>query len=200
MKTILDFALEYAQRGWAPIPLKKQEKVPCLPNWPNVASSDDSYIRQHFTHHNGNIGIVCGKKSNLLVIDVDMPNGPARLTQLESQLGKLPDTLSQTTGGGGKQLFFLYPDKVEIKNSIKKLGDAATAGKLSYSHPPIPTGNSTYGIMTFPLPRYRKSGLTVLSRWRRRQSLYSLPSPLSWIKFLDFIHISKRRCPMVCTR
>ena len=123
MKTILDFALEYAQRGWAPIPLKKQEKVPCLPNWPNVASSDDSYIRQHFTHHNGNIGIVCGKKSNLLVIDVDMPNGPARLTQLESQLGKLPDTLSQTTGGGGKQLFFLYPDKVEIKNSIKKLGD-----------------------------------------------------------------------------
>lgn len=122
MKTILDYALEYGQRGWAPIPLTAHTKEPCLRGWPNVASSDEAYIRQRFTHHNGNIGIVCGKKSNLLVIDVDMPDGPASLEQLESQLGKLPDTLSQTTGGGGKQFFFLYPDGVEIGNSVKRLG------------------------------------------------------------------------------
>ncbi|WP_294446955.1 DUF927 domain-containing protein [uncultured Mailhella sp.] len=122
MKTILDYALEYGQRGWAPIPLTAHTKEPCLRGWPNVASSDEAYIRQIFTHHNGNIGIVCGKKSSLLVIDVDMPDGPASLEQLESQLGKLPDTLSQTTGGGGKQFFFLYPAGVEIGNSVKKLG------------------------------------------------------------------------------
>ena len=122
MKTMLDYALEYGQRGWAPVPLVANSKKPCLHDWPNVTSSDEAYIRQHFTHHNGNIGIVCGQKSSLLVIDIDMPDGPASLEQLESQLGKLPDTLSQTTGGGGSQLFFLCPVAVEIGNSVKKLG------------------------------------------------------------------------------
>ena len=122
MKTILDYALEYGQRGWALIPLGDHSKIPMMKDWPNVASSDEAYIRQRFTHHNGNIGIVCGQKSSLLVIDVDMPDGPASLEQLESQLGKLPDTLSQTTGGGGKQFFFLYPAGVEIGNSVKRLG------------------------------------------------------------------------------
>ena len=122
MKTILDYALEYGQRGWAPVPLTANSKKPCFHDWPNVASSDEAYIRQHFAYHNGNIGIVCGKKSNLLVIDVDIPDGPASLESLENQLNKLPDTLSQTTGGGGRQLFFLYPSGVEIGNSVKKLG------------------------------------------------------------------------------
>lgn len=122
MNTLLDVALEYAQRGWAPIPLKRQEKIPYLADWPNVASSDEAYIMKYFTHHNGNIGIVCGKKSGLLAIDVDIPAGPNSLKQLESKLGILPDTLSQTTGGGGKQLFFSYPNGVEIKNSVKSVG------------------------------------------------------------------------------
>ncbi len=122
MKTILDYALKYGQRGWAPVPLTGNTKKPCLTDWPNVASSDEEYIRQHFAHHDCNIGIVCGKKSNLLVIDVDIPDGPASLKSLENQLGKLPDTLSQTTGGGGRQFFFLYPAGVEIGNSVKKLG------------------------------------------------------------------------------
>ena len=45
MKTILDYALEYGQRGWAPVPLTANFKKPCLHDWPNVASSDEAYIR-----------------------------------------------------------------------------------------------------------------------------------------------------------
>lgn len=122
MKTLLDYALEYAQLGWTPIPVRPKSKIPCLADWPNKASTDEAYLKENFTHHSGNIGIVCGEKSNLLVLDVDMPDGPAELEQLEKKLGKLPDTLSQTTGGGGKQFFFLYPAGVAIGNSVKKLG------------------------------------------------------------------------------
>lgn len=66
------------------------------------------FIKHYVAHHDGNIGIVCGKKSNLLGIDADMPDGSASMESLESLL-KLPDTLSQTNGEGRKQFFFLYP-------------------------------------------------------------------------------------------
>lgn len=65
-----------------------------------------------------NIGVATGKKSNLVVIDLDDKvevSGFDSLRALEDEYGKLPPTLSVTTGSGGKHLYYEYPsdyDKV----------------------------------------------------------------------------------------
>jgi P4 family phage/plasmid primase-like protien len=57
-----------------------------------------------------NIGIATGAVSGILVLDIDPRNGGDKtLRQLEKKHGKLPDTVTARTGGGGKHLVFKYP-------------------------------------------------------------------------------------------
>jgi hypothetical protein len=80
------------------------------------------------------IGIPTGPVSGLLVIDRDRKHGVdgiASCKELESELGALPDTLQQRTGSGGDQLFFQFPDGVEIPCSVGKVApgiDIRSAG------------------------------------------------------------------------
>ena len=63
-----------------------------------------------------NVGLSTGRPSNVIVVDVDEKedlSGVDALKALEATHGKLPPTLSQTTGGMGKHYFFKYPAKVE---------------------------------------------------------------------------------------
>ena len=63
-----------------------------------------------------NWGLSTGKPSNVIVLDVDEKDtvsGLDSLKTLESINGKLPSTLTQTTGGLGKHYFFKYPRNVE---------------------------------------------------------------------------------------
>jgi putative DNA primase/helicase len=53
------------------------------------------------TYPFGNLAIATGATSGLLVIDVDR-GGEETLVEFERQLGKLPDTVTCLTGGGGR--------------------------------------------------------------------------------------------------
>lgn len=73
--------------------------------------------------HEANVGLVAGQKSCILVIDVDKHgdvNGLESLKAKEADIGKLPDTVTQLTGGGGIQLFFKYPGQ-KVKNGVNIL-------------------------------------------------------------------------------
>lgn len=135
--TMMDFALEHAQRGWPVIPLwwplangkcacgdpdcekrGSQGKHPRIGDWPSLGTTDPEQIRKWWTKWpRANVGIVAGKRSGILVLDVDLKhNGPENLAALERVNGKLPETVKAATGSGGDHYLFKYPKGWKIKN------------------------------------------------------------------------------------
>ncbi len=71
-----------------------------------------------------NIGLACNL-SNIIVIDCDVDkarglNGLKSLEELESRLGKLPKTLTQSTPRGGRHYFFTDE---RLTNPVGKIGN-----------------------------------------------------------------------------
>ena len=126
--TPLSAALKYAALGWAVLPLYGLTNGRCacgnaacrspgkhphrglVPHGVHDASKDPARIRQWFARVPGaNIGIATGAASGFVVLDVDPRNGSDdTLAELERQFGKLPDTATQLTGGGGYHYLFAY--------------------------------------------------------------------------------------------
>ena len=100
-------------------------KHPIPSNGLKSATRDVEQIRRWWTEHpNANLAIPTGRDNRLLVIDVD--NGPEKhgeenLMALEGTLGRLPETWQSLTGGGGRHLFFQYPEGLDVRNSTSKL-------------------------------------------------------------------------------
>ncbi len=120
-------ALAYASRGWRVIPLTRPPrgdgKKPLLTNWTLQASNDPIVIDQWWQQWpEANVGIVTGKASGLVVLDVDPKNGgdESLLDQIAAN-GPLPNTVECLTGGGGRHLYFQYPGQL-IQNSAGLLG------------------------------------------------------------------------------
>ncbi|MCE3234981.1 MAG: hypothetical protein K0Q50_1161 [Vampirovibrio sp.] len=118
---ILDEALKYAAQGWPVFPVN--EKIPLIKEWPAKATTDEAQITAWWEEYpKANIGLVTGKRSGLLVLDVDGPMGEASLEALMQEHGNLPQTLTAATGRGW-HIYFRYPNQQDIKNDVgKKLG------------------------------------------------------------------------------
>ena len=105
-------ALAYLGHGWSVIPIEQRAKRP-LVAWlefeHRCASARE--IEGWFARWPGaNVGIVTGRVSGLVVIDVDAAHGGgASLSRLESEHGTLPSTVEVLTGGGGRHLYFAHP-------------------------------------------------------------------------------------------
>jgi hypothetical protein len=95
-------------------------KHPHTANGVHDATKDPTQIRRWYeAEPDTNFGIATGGR--LLVVDFDPKNGGmASLDKLESE-GLLPETYIVETGSGGRHLYYLIPDGVEIKNSAGKL-------------------------------------------------------------------------------
>jgi hypothetical protein len=105
-------AISYAARGWSVIPMQTRGKRP-LVTWlefqQRLAEPDeiDAWYRRW---PDANVGIVTGRISGLVVVDVDVAHGGAQsLARLESELGPLPFTAESVTGGGGRHFYFAHP-------------------------------------------------------------------------------------------
>lgn len=58
-----------------------------------------------------NVGVVTGRVSGIVVLDVDpRAGGDEALRDLEAQYGPLPETPEVLTGGGGRHIYMAYPD------------------------------------------------------------------------------------------
>lgn len=121
MSKNLAHAINYAKRGWVVIPVNK--KIPLVKGWQNSTVPTPDEVEQWWNlYPTANVGIVTGERSGLVVLDVDLKsNGFDTLSKLESEHGKLPETLSVTTGGGGRHYYFKYP-ATKIGNSAGKIG------------------------------------------------------------------------------
>ncbi|MBT9156800.1 MAG: hypothetical protein DDT37_01790 [Firmicutes bacterium] len=138
----------YAQHfGWAVLPLHSlangrctcgnadcasPAKHPLTQNGVKDASADPDVIAGWWRRWpNANVGIATGGVSGFFVLDVDGEAGAESLRELEAQYGKLPNTVEQLTGGGGKHVLFKLP-KHGVKNAVALRGGLDVRGDGGY--------------------------------------------------------------------
>lgn len=105
-------------------------KHPRTMNGVKDASKDPKIAEKWFAMWpDSNIGIATGDISGIIAIDIDYRNnGEIGISNLESDYGKLPYTVEQYTGGGGRHLLFKHPgidiaNKVNISTGVDIRGD-----------------------------------------------------------------------------
>jgi bifunctional DNA primase/polymerase-like protein len=124
---MLAAALSYASRGWHVLPLhdvtsgacscakgascKTPGKHPRLADWTTVASANDGTVTGWWKYWpDANVGILTGRRSNLIVLDVDPRHGgDDALAAFVAEHGPLPETVAVLTGGGGLHYYFACP-------------------------------------------------------------------------------------------
>jgi hypothetical protein len=133
----------YLGRGGSVIPMEHRGKRPLIA-WlelqSRVATTDeaDTWLQRW---PNANIGIVTGRISGLVVLDVDAVHGGAgSLAQLEIEHGPLPRTIESRTGGGGRHLYFSHPgepvaNRVGLRPGIDLRGDGGCVVAPPSVHP-----------------------------------------------------------------
>ena len=135
--TPLEWALAYAAKGWAILPIwwVRDGKCACndpecrspgkhpigymVPNGLRSASKDETTIRA-WGHQAPlmNVAIATGSASNLIVLDLDYRENGEEIIDGEFELKnwlatrnlELPETLFQSTGGGGTHILFDWPN------------------------------------------------------------------------------------------
>ena len=141
--SIADAAHAYARRGWSVIPMQAHGKRP-LVAWRELQQRIASIgeIDRWFRHWpDCNVGIVTGRISGVVVVDVDARHGgPDSVGQLEAQHGPLPATVEAATGGGGRHLYFAHPgtavaNRVALRPGIDVRGDGGCVVAPPSVHP-----------------------------------------------------------------
>lgn len=111
------------EEGFVLFPLAKNSKRPPENttghlSWTQADSRD--YLTE-LTSEEYNVGIVCGKSSRIVVIDIDPKHGGTR-DAVEQLAGTRISTRTARTPSGGLHLYFRYPDGVDhIGNSVGRL-------------------------------------------------------------------------------
>jgi len=129
---MLRAAWDLTELGWRVFPIRGGKKLPATEHGCKDATVDQEQIERWFLRTNHNLGLATGPESALWVLDVDVKthddgrieDGHATLRDLEATHGQLPATVEQRTPGGGRHLFFAWPEKGDIRNSARtKLGE-----------------------------------------------------------------------------
>lgn len=138
MTNLIPHALGYLNKSISIIPVGK-DKIPLI-NWKPYQErmATEQEARQWWTQYpTAQIGIVTGKLSNLLVIDVEKGGDSSWLPQ---------NTAIIQTGGGGKHYYYSFVDGVKNKARIKDLVDIRGEGGYVVA-PPSETDKGKYVIL-----------------------------------------------------
>jgi hypothetical protein len=180
-------AILLAEQGFRVFPVTPDRKAPPLiPEWQHGASSDPDVITSWWTRwETANVAVLCGKTSNLLVLDVDGDQGADSLRRLVQRHGPLPVTAEVKTPHGS-HYWFRYPD-VHVGPSVSKVAPSVDIrGESSYAlAPPSTVSDVRYMAATraplAPTPAWvtTSGGPTSLAARRQR-------APASeWLAIVD---------------
>jgi hypothetical protein len=135
----LEAALAYLAAGWCPIPLcppdhvgvgkghgrscKSPGKAPLVSGWSSFGKlpSPDEVRHWWAGWPNANVGIVMGRISGMVGLDVDGPGGEAALAGVIAAVG-IPPTQGFLTPGGGRRLLFALDAEETIRIAISFQG------------------------------------------------------------------------------
>ncbi len=118
MSIFLEYALRYAALHWPVMPLCG--KNPITTHGCHDATFNSNRIRKWWERNpKDNVGLATNHK--FWALDIDTKNGgDLSLEELELKHGKLPPTLQQETGTGGRHFLFAIPE-FEVHNSMSKI-------------------------------------------------------------------------------
>ena len=120
---MVDAALALAERGWRVFPAysvvdgrctcgnsscTSPGKHPAFPRWQEKAT-DNARDIQATDWNCRNLAVATGRQSNLLVVDLDGTPGLASWSDLTARHHWKDSTLTATTGGGGRHLYYQHP-------------------------------------------------------------------------------------------
>jgi hypothetical protein len=132
-------ALAYAARGWCPIPLcppdhvgagrahgkvcQSPGKVPLVGRWTRFERLPTAQDIRQWWHAwpNANVGLVMGRISRMVGLDVDGDGGEMELLGVLANLGLAP-TLEFLTPGGGRRYLFGIELELTIKIAFRARG------------------------------------------------------------------------------
>lgn len=92
-KKIAQPALEYLRRGWSVIPIRPHDKRPAIRwlEYQHRLASEDEIKEWYQRLPDGNVGIVTGVLSGLVVLDIDPKHGgDGSIAKLIQEHGPLP--------------------------------------------------------------------------------------------------------------
>lgn len=118
MDEVVDWARLYAGMGWRVLPIAPGAKRPPMTGWQHAATCELEVIGNWWggLYRGYGIGIATGQQSGVWVLDIDPAHGgDDALAALEAEHGKLPDTATVETGGGGRHYFWLNPQGLEVR-------------------------------------------------------------------------------------
>jgi putative DNA primase/helicase len=122
----LEVALRYTARGWPVFPISPDgNKRPLVKDWAKTAATDSQHLEtwwQRWPH--ALIGLPTGRRSGVVVLDIDVKNPAAYGFDTLASLGLaiLPETPMAHTRSGGLHVYFACHPAVEIRNSVGKYG------------------------------------------------------------------------------
>ena len=149
-----DYAIEYVDSGWSILPVKPEDKRPYMTNWlqyNHTRASREMAVNWFKQLSGAGIGVVTGKISNMVVLDVESYCP----TPIEELLKMYPTQMISRTGSGGYHLFYQYPQNVsKISNrvGIFEGADLRADGGFIVLPPTVhPNGNRYEWIKKGPL-------------------------------------------------
>lgn len=147
MQSMKEWALHYAELGFAVLPLYPRQKDPATQHGYKDATTDPAQIEKWWNiNPDYNIGIAPGRSNNdLMVIDIDKkPNkdGVAWLKEWTDINGELPSTAVVATPSGGKHIYYKLKG-VETEIGAKS-GDVIASWGYVVAPPSIHPNGKTY--------------------------------------------------------
>ncbi len=139
--TMIESALAYATWGWPVFPLKPGAKVPVTEHGFLDATTDPEQIRRWWeANPSYNVGLACGEKAGITVIDVDGKEGIASSKSIMT-----PDTRVIKTPRG-YHLYFVYNPEFHTGADFLPGIDVRTDGGYVVAPPSIVDGK-TYTVL-----------------------------------------------------
>jgi AAA domain/Bifunctional DNA primase/polymerase, N-terminal len=139
-------ALDYLEKGLAPIPLKPYTKVPLFKEWQAQKLTPAQLEARWKACHKANVGVVMGL-SGLIGLDIDGAAGENLLIEWAGD-NPIPETWAFTTPNGGQRLLYQLPHgtKVNIKSFKAEEKEALRilAGNSQTVMPPSRLENGEY--------------------------------------------------------
>jgi hypothetical protein len=165
MISACDAGVEFAQRGWAVLPVRRRTKRPLLNAWPDRATTDEKMIRDWFQRYrSAGLGVLAGLKSGIAVLDVERENLDA-LQQWAADR-EIPETLRIISGGGGVHYYFTI-DRPFPKRKVEGIGDLQ--GERSYVVAP-PSTHTTGNRYEFDFGHGFDTPVAPMPEWLREDN------------------------------